>query len=122
MQTTKALTLGLMLAAAAALLPQNASAQRLGMAWRWMARRRMARRRLARRHGGDGVRPFGTGLAVGALAAAPYYGYGYYGYPAYPYGYGYPGYAYGYDYPYAYDYGYPTYPRCYYRGGVRVCH
>ena len=47
------------------------------------------------------------------------------GYPAYPYGYGgygYPDYAYGYGYPGYYDYGYQVYPRCYYRGYVRVCH
>src|SRR4029077_17772224 len=86
MQNTKALTLGLMLAAAAALLPQNASAR----PWGW--------------HGGWdpgggwgwGAAALGTGLAVGALATAPYY---YGGYPAYPYGYGgygYPDYAYGY--------------------------
>jgi hypothetical protein len=37
----------------------------------------------------------GAGLALGAVAAAPYY----YGYP-YPYGYG---------YPYGYRYGYPGY-------------
>ncbi|MGC1578626.1 MAG: hypothetical protein WA813_21345, partial [Beijerinckiaceae bacterium] len=93
---TKALTLGLMLAAAAALLPQNASAR--GWGWHgggWHG---------GGWHGGGwhrgigwgwGAAALGTGLAVGALATAPYYG-GYYGYPAYP--------------------------RCHYNGYVRVCH
>jgi hypothetical protein len=109
MQKAKALTLGLMLAAAAALLPQNASARPWGWHGGW-------------HHGGGwgwGAAALGTGLAVGALATAPYY---YGGYAAYPYGYGYPDYAYGYGYPGYYDYGYQVYPRCYYRGYVRVCH
>jgi hypothetical protein len=107
MQKTKALTLGLILVAAAALLPQTASARPLG--WHgggW--------------HGGWhrgggwgwGAAGLGAGLALGAVATAPYYG-GYYAYPpspyyAYPpspYGY-YPGYGYGYGYPGYYDYGY----------------
>jgi hypothetical protein len=107
MQKTKVLAFGLALAAATALVPQTASARGWHGGWRgggW----------------GWGAAALGAGLAAGALAA-PYYGYGYYGYPAYPYGYGYPGYAYGYGYPYAFDYGYQTYPRCFYRGGVRLC-
>ncbi|MBV8446761.1 MAG: hypothetical protein JO357_04520 [Hyphomicrobiales bacterium] len=116
MLRTKALTLGLMLAAAVAVMPQSASARPFGWhggGWHgggW-------------RHGGGwgwGAAGLGAGLALGALATAPYYG-GYYAYPAYPYGYyDYPGYAYGYDYPYGY--GYSTYPRCHYQGYVRVCH
>src|SRR4029077_1170260 len=121
MQNTKALTLGLMLAAAAALLPQNASAR----PWGWHG---------GGWHGGGwhggwhrgvgwgwGAAALGTGLALGAIASAPYYGDGgYYAYPAYPYGY-YPDYAYGYGDPGYYGYGYAAYPRCYYQGYVRVC-
>ena len=107
MQKTKALTFGLMLVAAAALLPQTASARPFG--WHsgggW-------------HHGGGwgwGAAGLGAGLALGAVATAPYYG-GYYAYPPSPYGYypdyygyGYPGY-YGYGSPGYYDYGYTQYP------------
>jgi hypothetical protein len=114
MQKTKALTFGLMLVAAAALLPQTASARPFGWhgggwhggwhggGWHgggWHG---------GWHHGGGwgwGAAGLGAGLAFGALAAAPYYG-GYYAYPPYPYGY-YPNYGYGYGYPGYYDYGYP---------------
>ena len=101
MQKTKALTFGLMLVAAAALLPQTASARPFG--WHgggW-------------HHGGGwgwGAAGLGAGLALGAIATAPYYG-GSYVYPPSPYGY-YPEYSYGYGYAYPgyYDYGYAQYP------------
>ena len=55
------------------------------------------------------------GLALGALATAPY-GYGGYGYGYPAYGYGYPAYGYGYAPSYGYSYGYA--PRRYARAFV----
>jgi hypothetical protein len=104
MQKTKALTFGIMIVAAAAL--QTASARPFGWGGGWHG---------GGWHGGGwhgggwgwGAAGLGAGLALEALATAPYYG-GYSAYPASSYGY-YPGYGYGNGYAYANGYGYPGY-------------